>query len=99
MQGGTSQPQRGALMQGTSVDSPYISYLTGPALDTFNALTTAEQSCLDGALNEIEWLPWPLDAREVSSGHALAVRRCGFWIIYERDDGTRELEVWAIVTA
>lgn len=85
-------------LQGVMVDQPYTSSLDQPLASTFGTFPSDDQVCVDEALNALEWCPWPHDARAVSAaGCVLAVRRCGYWIVYELDDDARELIVMAIL--
>ncbi|MDO8731995.1 MAG: hypothetical protein Q7L55_05405 [Actinomycetota bacterium] len=75
----------------------YPSAIMDPALAEFVALPEVTQRGLDEALGELEQRPWPDDARELVKGSVFAVLRCGVWIIYERDDEARTLEVWRLL--
>jgi hypothetical protein len=83
--------------RGDRLQTAYASSVWGDALIAFNLLSPSEQSCIDSALNDLEWCPWPEGALNLRDGRVLGVRECGFWIVYERDDLKRSLDVWAIL--
>ncbi|MFC7496238.1 MULTISPECIES: hypothetical protein [unclassified Nocardioides] len=74
---------------------PYVTMLAGIALREFERLSVVEQIAIDEVLNGLEWHPHPDDAFDVDD--AFAVRRCGFWIVYQRDDLTKSITVWVII--
>ena len=82
---------------GMSANPPYPSSLREPALADFVELEETTQRCLDEAFAELEWRPWPEDALVLARGQVFAVNRCNLWIIYERDDEARALEVWRLL--
>lgn len=89
--------ESGGASPGMAADPPYPSHLKDPSLSDFNALSLEVQKCLDEALGELEYAPWPADARDLlGDGSVLAVNRCGLWIVYERDDQARRLAVWRV---
>lgn len=85
------------LKPGDRLEAAYASSLWGDALVAFNVLSADEQVCVDSSLNDLEWCPWPADALAVRDAGVLAVKRCGYWIVYDRDDAERSLDVWAIL--
>jgi hypothetical protein len=74
--------------------APYISALAGEALGTFNALGVERQMCVDQALSKLEGDPDAEDVRALRS--AYAVKACGLWIIFERDDVNKRLDIVAL---